>query len=259
MTSSYYLSRSRWPTVCKMDAWRTFFRDLSAFIDGIAEGEHRATANVAESVVSRISNYQRVLGAILTTIQSDADLQGIHATIIDLQKDLEEIKDRWMCIESGVQMAQMHSDTARRVLPESGRGRPRVVIEQDKIEFLRELGFNWTQIASMFGVCRRTLYAIRDEYGILSAGRFTQISDDALRHQVQILKQEMPEIGYNMMRGILRSWGIHVSTSRIQQCISEIDPINTALRWAAPTSRRHYAVPYPNFIWHIDGNHKLVR
>ena len=60
-----------------MDAWRTFFRDLSAFIDGIAEGEHRATANVDESVVSRISNYQCVLGAILTTIQSDADLQGI--------------------------------------------------------------------------------------------------------------------------------------------------------------------------------------
>ena len=53
MTSSYYLSRSRWPTVCKMDAWRTFFRDLSAFIDGIAEGEHRATANVAESVSNR--------------------------------------------------------------------------------------------------------------------------------------------------------------------------------------------------------------
>ena len=71
-----------------MDAWGSF-RDLSAFINCIAEGEHRATASVAESVVSRISNYQCVLGAILTTIQSDADLQGIHATIIDLQKDLD--------------------------------------------------------------------------------------------------------------------------------------------------------------------------
>ena len=135
-------SGSQWPAVCKMDAWRSFFQDLSAFIDRIAEGEHGATANVAESVVSSISNYQRVLGAILTNVQSDADLQGIYATIIDLQKDLEEIKDRWMCIEAGVQMAQIPIDTARRVLPESGRGRPRVVIEQDKIEFLRELGFN---------------------------------------------------------------------------------------------------------------------
>lgn len=242
-----------------MDLWISFFRDLSAFIGRIAEEEQEATANAAESVVSRISNYLRVLSAILTSIQADVDLQGIFATIIDLQKDLEEIQGRWMCIEAGVQVAQVPIHTARRVLPESGRGRPRVVIEQDKIEFLRELGFNWTQIASMFGVCRRTLYAVRVEYGIISTGGFTHISDDELRHHVQSLKQDMPEVGYNMMRGILRSQGIHVSTSRIQQCISEIDPICTALRWAAPTSRRRYTVPYPNFIWHIDGNHKLVR
>ena len=200
-----------------------------------------------------------MLNAILTTIQSDVDLQGIFATIIDLQKDLKEIQGRWMCIEAGVQLAQVPIYTARRVLPESGRGRPRVVIEQDKIEFLRELGFNWTQIASIFGVCRRTLYTVRVEYGIISTGGFTHISDDELQHHVQSLKREMPEVGYNMMRGILRSRGIHVSTSRIQQCISEIDPIYTALRWAAPTSRRRYTVPYPNFIWHIDGNHKIVR
>ena len=84
-----------------MDLWRSFFLDLSAFIDRIAEEEHEATANAAESVVSRmISNYVRVLNAILTTIQSDVDLQGIFATIIDLQKDLEEIQGRWMCIEA---------------------------------------------------------------------------------------------------------------------------------------------------------------
>ena len=62
-------SGSRWPTVCKMDAWRSFFRDVSAFIDRIAEEEHRATANVAESVVSKISNYQPV--AILQSRKCD--------------------------------------------------------------------------------------------------------------------------------------------------------------------------------------------
>ena len=52
-----------------MDAWRSFSRDLSAFIDRIAGGEHRATANVAESVVSRISKYQPV--AILQSRKCD--------------------------------------------------------------------------------------------------------------------------------------------------------------------------------------------
>ena len=95
---------------------------------------------------------------------------------------------------------------------------------------------------------------VGDEY---SYG-FTQISDQDLAGHVRCVKQDMPEIGYNM-RGVLRSRGIYVSIPRIQQCISDIDPINTAMRWAAPTSRRQYEVPYPNYIWHVDRNHKLVR
>ena len=94
---------------------------------------------------------------------------------------------------------------------------------------------------------------VGDEY------RFTSVSDQELHDLVVSVKRDMPEIGYNMMRGILRSRGIHVPIPRIQQCISNVDPINTAMRWAAPTSRRRYGVPYPNYIWHIDGNHKLVR
>ena len=38
-----------------------------------------------------------------------------------------------MCIEAGVQMVQVPIYTAREVLPESLRGQPLVVIEQDKI------------------------------------------------------------------------------------------------------------------------------
>ena len=137
-----------------------------------------------------------------------------------------------------------------------------MVIEQEKIEFLRELRFNWTQIAEIFGVSRRTLYTVRSEYGMIGdeyAHGFTQIFDQDLAEHVRCIKQDMPEIGYNMMRGVLRSRGIYVSIPRLQQCISDVDPINTAMRWAAPISRRRYEVPYPNYIWHADGNHKLVR
>ena len=68
--------RSATATVCKMYAWRSFFRDLSTFIDRIAEGEHRTTANVAESVVSRISYYQPV--AILQSRKCDACVHPDH-------------------------------------------------------------------------------------------------------------------------------------------------------------------------------------
>ena len=89
--------------------------------------------------------------------------------------------------------------------------------------------------------------------------RFVRISDHDLCYLVGRIKRDMPEIGYNMMRGLLQSQGIHVSIPRIQQCIREVDPINTAMRWAVPTYRRQYQVPHPNYIWHLDGNHKLIR
>ena len=48
-----------------------------------------------------------------------------------------------MCIESGLEAgAYRYHYEARRIKFDSGKGRPRVVIDQEKIEFLRELRFN---------------------------------------------------------------------------------------------------------------------
>ena len=105
-------------------------------------------------------------------------------------------------------------------------------------------------------------YNIRSSYGMIESNdsfNFTTISDEQLCENAMKIKHDMPEIGYNnTLRGVLRAQGIHVSISRVQQCLSQIDPVNTALRWTTPTSRRQYTVPYPNFIWHLDGNHKLI-
>ena len=88
---------------------------------------------------------------------------------------------------------------------------------------------------------------------------FSDITDEDLRSIVSDIQQEMPDIGQSMLRGVLIARGIHVSTVRLRECLSELDPINSVLRWASPIRRRVYYVPYPNFLWHIDGNHKLIR
>jgi len=61
-------------------------------------------------------------------------------------------------VEAGVSHAQLNCCEATRV--RHGAGRPRVVIEKEKFEFLRELKFSWTDITSFFGICRRTVYNI---------------------------------------------------------------------------------------------------
>ncbi|XP_068690585.1 uncharacterized protein [Montipora foliosa] len=38
-----------------------------------------------------------------------------------------------------------------------------------------------------------------------------------------------------------------------------VDPEGTVMRWLNVTERREYNVVSPNAMWHIDGNHKLIR
>ena len=88
---------------------------------------------------------------------------------------------------------------------------------------------------------------------------FTTITDQDLDTLVSEIQQEMPYIGQRLVRGALRSHGVHVPIIRVQQSILRVDPVNTALRWAAPVYRRSYSVVALNSLLHIDANHKLIR
>ena len=69
----------------------------------------------------------------------------------------------------------------KRVLTSDGsRGRPKVIIEPEKIQFLRELNFTWTKITDIFGVSRRTLYNIRSEFEMVDEQMFVRTSDHDL-------------------------------------------------------------------------------
>ena len=239
----------------------TFFFQLSEFVLHLGQREASADSNVAEHFLERIGNYLQILNDMKTVLieEGDEDISPVISTLMD---DLEVIHGRWTNIEAGVHNLHVFSNICNpvRVHCEGQRGRRQLTIDYEKLQFLREIGLSWTKIAELFGVSRRTLYNIRLRYNMCDGLQsFTELSDNELLEVVEEIKHDMPEIGYNMLKGILRSRGINVPIIRIQQCIREVDPINTSLRWAAPTSRRRYGVPYPNFLWHIDGNHKLIR
>ena len=57
----------------------------------------------------------------------------------------------------------------------------------------------------------------------------------------------------------LRNWGLKIQRWRVRQCFREIDPVGTVLRWQQVIQRRSYHVRSPNFLLHLDGNHKMVK
>ena len=67
---------------------------------------------------------------------------------------------------------------------------------------------------------------------------------------------DSPTAGEVMIKGHLESIGIHVQRARVREAIYSI-------RGSASTQhriyRRTYSVPSPNSLWHIDGNHKMIK
>lgn len=70
-----------------------------------------------------------------------------------------------------------------------------------------------------------------------------------------------PNTGYKMMLGHLRARGIRVQRRRVKESMHRVDPQGVMMHTLRLQTwrRRQYSVPAPNSLWHIDGNHKLIR
>jgi hypothetical protein len=137
-------------------------------------------------------------------------------------------------------------------IPTGCPGRPPLDLPKEKLEYLRDAGFNWVQVAKMFGVSRSAVMTRVAQHGLQrSVNYFTDISDGDLRAQVQEIQQRYRHAGCRMVRGILVSQGIRVSLARVHSCLRALDPISSSERWGALIRRRRYRVKGANSLWHL--------
>ena len=68
-----------------------------------------------------------------------------------------------------------------------------------------------------------------------------------------------PGIGMRMVKGYLQSQGLRIQRDRIRLSLLRTDPIGLMERWRKSARKRHYNVRHPLSLWHIHGNHKLIR
>lgn len=64
------------------------------------------------------------------------------------------------------------------------------------------------------------------------------------------------------MKGHLLHRNIKVTDQRVREIMRFVDPVGVYQRTIQKNQlirRRRYFVEYSNQIWHIDGNHKLIR
>ena len=147
----------------------------------------------------------------------------------------------------------------QQVYTAGGRGRPKFVIPEELLEQLLDMHFTCQTIATLLGVSLRTVRRRMEEYGLSVRSCYSIISDEDLDELVMQLKCNYPSSGYRVIDGILRSQGYRIQQQRIRSCMQRIDPNGAIIRWFDTIHRRKYHVQGPLSLWHVDGNHKLIR
>ncbi len=147
-------------------------------------------------------------------------------------------------------------------------GAPRYQINGTELEYFLSIGMSIRHIARnskhLLGdmVHYNTLHRIKTRNGMVPPRqRYTQISEDELRHVIQRLNRQYPNSVAGEMLGLLQSQRppMRVQRDICRRILAEMDPAGTARRWLQAVRRRQYSVPSSNWLWHLDTNHALIR
>jgi hypothetical protein len=111
----------------------------------------------------------------------------------------------------------------------------------------------------MLGISTKTIQRRRNELNIPDDLTYTEITDQELDNLLRTIRLQQPNSGQQILMGMLRSIGIIIHRERLRDSLHRIDTFGVLNRWAQIIPRRKYNVTSPNALWHIDGNHKLIR
>ena len=224
---------------------RCFLRSLrQSLLDLSRRIEHDASAEAIDYVIFRLRQISRHL----------LRLGGVDNITEELHQSLVIVTSL---------LSQVEQQSLPNLLTAEGSngcvGRPRFEIPREQLEYFFDYDFSLRDIAEALGVSQSTVKRRAREYGISSSDRKTVMTDDELDDAVRQVKIEFPNGGYRRVHSQLLTRGIKVSQLRVQEAMHRTDPEGVAMRWLSITPRAVYHVSGPLALWHIDGNHKLIR
>ena len=141
-------------------------------------------------------------------------------------------------------------------------GRPSYEIPREWLLQCLENGFTQKDIACILQVSEKTVSRRIQEFQLrIECPRYSDISHDALKIVVREILSRIPNAGIRVMKGHLQARNIKVTWDRVRNVLWDVDPngiISRSLQCPV-IRRRKYSVPGSQALWHIDGNHKLIR
>lgn len=168
-----------------------------------------------------LSAVHHILSNIDDPFLPAAEIEGYQSLVIDTARPLAEFQE--------APPPPRNIGTSRIY---TGRpGRPRYVINLQRVVELHNLGSTWESIADAEGVSERSLYRHLERAGIsIDRPSFTEISDDDLDAIVSGISARHPLAGSAIMLGHLEAQGIHVPVLRVQESLRRVDGLGVFVR-----------------------------
>ena len=127
---------------------------------------------------------------------------------------------------------------------------------QDEVKAMRSMGRTWTFIGKQFNIERNALWRWRNAVGFVDPMR--DATDQELLDHGRIYLLENGKRGETFFAGYLLSKGFRVSRVRMRFATALVDGGAVQERTEDHIRRRVYSNPGPHYLWHADGNHKLI-
>jgi len=221
-------------------------------------------------------NFERIINdgsepdaSTLDYFQCQIDLLFQHSAIVPRADESRDILDKVIsnlteCYQIICEkIANLETSTCRNYQTSCSRtgnpGRPKLNISVQQLEYFIENSFSVVDIAAMLGVSVSSVRRRMSDCGINTSRPFSNISDNELCEVIHDIQKQCPRSGYRMMQGYLKARGYKIQQHRVREMMRKVDPEGIITRWRNTVQRRVYSVSGPNALWHIDGNHKLIR
>ncbi|XP_039660045.1 uncharacterized protein LOC120561142 [Perca fluviatilis] len=115
-------------------------------------------------------------------------------------------------------------------------------------------------MAGILNVSLKTVKRRLRRFNLSRSTSYSDVTDVNLDAMIRDLAGGNEQLGPELVRAQLRAEGVRIQRRRVRESMVRINPRVAALRaMSQRLHRRSYRVAGPNSLWHIDGNHKLIR
>ncbi|XP_067266374.1 uncharacterized protein [Chanodichthys erythropterus] len=102
-------------------------------------------------------------------------------------------------------------------------GRPKILVEEQRLKYMLQAQLPVSCIATLMGVSKSTIFRRMRDYELSVRDMYSSISDEELDSLVASVKNALPNSGYRMVRGRLESMGYRVQWRRIAASMHRVD------------------------------------